>query len=65
LAKKSPGKAKSVIKVDPDLKMIQDKLSDQINLSVEIKQKRRGGEICIKFSQFDELDSLFKRLGIE
>jgi len=52
-------------KVDPDLKMIQDKLSDQINLAVEIKQKRRGGEICIKFSQFDELDSLFKRLGIE
>ena len=37
----------------------------QINLAVEIKQKRRGGEICIKFSQFDELDSLFKRLGIE
>ena len=65
LAKKSPGKTKQPLKVDPDLKMIQNKLSDQINLAVEIKQKRRGGEICIKFSQFDELDSLFKRLGIE
>ena len=37
LAKKSSSKAKQPLKVDPDLKMIQDKLSDQINLAVEIK----------------------------
>jgi ParB family chromosome partitioning protein len=34
-------------------------------LAVEIKQKRRGGEISIKFSQFDELDGFLKRLGID
>ncbi len=52
-------------KADPDLRQLQEKLSDQLNLAVEIKQKRRGGEISIKFSQFDELDGFLKRLGIE
>jgi ParB family chromosome partitioning protein len=56
---------KAKIKVDPDLRQLQEKLSDQLNLAVEIKQKRRGGEISIKFSQFDELDGFLKRLGIE
>lgn len=59
----SPKKAK--VKADPDLRQLQEKLSDQLNLAVEIKQKRRGGEISIKFSQFDELDGFLKRLGVE
>ena len=56
---------KAKIKEDPDLRQLQEKLSDQLNLAVEIKQKRRGGEISIKFSQFDELDGFLKRLGID
>ena len=56
---------KAKIKEDPDLRRLQEKLSDQLNLAVEIKQKRRGGEISIKFSQFDELDGFLKRLGID
>jgi ParB family transcriptional regulator, chromosome partitioning protein len=56
---------KAKIKADPDLRQLQEKLSDQLNLAVEIKQKRRGGEISIKFSQFDELDGFLKRLGID
>ena len=56
---------KAKIKSDPDVRQLQEKLSDQLNLAVEIKQKRRGGEISIKFSQFDELDGFLKRLGIE
>lgn len=56
---------KAKIKSDPDLRQLQERLSDQLNLAVEIKQKRRGGEISIKFSQFDELDGFLKRLGIE
>jgi ParB family chromosome partitioning protein len=60
----SPSK-KAKIKADPDLRQLQEKLSDQLNLAVEIKQTRRGGEISIKFSQFDELDGFLKRLGIE
>ena len=56
---------KAKVKADPDLRQLQEKLSDQLNLAVEIKQKRRGGEISIKFSQFDELDGFLKRLGID
>lgn len=56
---------KAKIKSDPDLRQLQERLSDQLNLAVEIKQKRRGGEISIKFSQFDELDGFLKRLGID
>lgn len=63
--KPSAGKPKTTEKADPDLKRIQDRLSDEFNLAVEIKQKRQGGEIKIKFSQFDELDALFKRLAID
>jgi ParB family chromosome partitioning protein len=40
-------------------------MADEFNLSVDIKQKRQGGEIKIKFSQFDELDALFKRLALD
>jgi ParB family chromosome partitioning protein len=40
-------------------------MADEFNLNVEIKQKRQGGEIKIKFSQFDELDALFKRLALD
>ena len=58
------GSKKAKVKTDPDLRQLQEKLSDQLNLAVEIKQKRRGGEISIKFSQFDELDGFLKRLGI-
>jgi ParB family transcriptional regulator, chromosome partitioning protein len=59
------GSKKAKIKEDPDLRQLQEKLSDQLNLAVEIKQKRRGGEISIKFSQFDELDGFLKRLGVD
>jgi ParB family transcriptional regulator, chromosome partitioning protein len=66
LNKTQVGSTKKVkIKADPDLRQLQEKLSDQLNLAVEIKQKRRGGEISIKFSQFDELDGFLKRLGID
>jgi ParB family chromosome partitioning protein len=66
LNKTQAGSSKKVkIKSDPDVRQLQEKLSDQLNLAVEIKQKRRGGEISIKFSQFDELDGFLKRLGID
>lgn len=66
LSKNQVGNAKKAKpKADPDLRQLQEKLSDQLNLAVEIKQKRRGGEISIKFSQFDELDGFLKRLGID
>ena len=62
---KSPSKT-SISRVDnPDLKRIETNLSDKFNLPIEIKSKGSGGEIRIKFSQFDELDGLFKQLGVE
>jgi ParB family transcriptional regulator, chromosome partitioning protein len=65
LGKVGVTKVKAPVKVDPDLKSVQERLSDAFNLAVEIKQKRQGGEIKIKFSQFDELDAFFKRLGLD
>ena len=62
---KSPSKTSTSRADNPDLKRIEINLSDRFNLPIEIKSKGSGGEIRIKFSQFDELDALFKRLGVE
>jgi ParB family chromosome partitioning protein len=62
---KSPSKTSTSRVDNPDLKRIETNLSDKFNLPIEIKSKGSGGEIRIKFSQFDELDSLFKQLGVE
>jgi ParB family chromosome partitioning protein len=50
---------------DPDMRRLSQEIADLIGLNVEFKFKGKGGEIRIGFSQFDELDSLFKKLGIE
>jgi ParB family chromosome partitioning protein len=63
--KPTTDKQKTLAKPDPDLKRIQDRIADEFNLNIEIKQKRQGGEIKIKFSRFDELDALFKRLALD
>ena len=62
---KKPSKTTGYEAATADVKRLERLLSDQFNLPIEIKQKRLGGEIRIKFSQFDELDALFKRLGVE
>ena len=50
---------------DPDMRRLSQEIADLIGLNVEFKFKGKGGEIRISFSQFDELDSLLKKLGIE
>ena len=55
----------SVPSRDPDMRRLSQEIADLIGLNVEFKFKGRGGEIRIGFSQFDELDSLLKKLGIE
>jgi len=50
---------------DPDMRRLSQEIADLIGLNVEFKFKGKGGEIRIGFSQFDELDSLLKKLGIE
>ena len=49
---------------DPDMRRLSQEIADLIGLNVEFKFKGKGGEIRIGFSQFDELDSLLKKLGI-
>jgi ParB family chromosome partitioning protein len=50
---------------DPDLQRVSREIADLIGLSAEFKLKGKGGELRIRFSQADELDALFKKLGIE
>lgn len=52
------------IKQDPDILNLQTRISDLIGLNVEIKTKSKGGEIKIRFSHHDELDSLLKKLDL-
>lgn len=67
LAKKKPLKTsvgKSSL-ADQDLKRLAQNMADIVGLEVEFKNKGKGGELRFYFSQFDELDSLMKKLGIE
>ena len=50
---------------DPDMRRLTQDIADLIGLNAEFKFKGRGGELRIRFSQFDELDSLLKKLGVE
>ena len=49
---------------DPDMQRLTQEIADLIGLSAEFMLKGKGGELRIRFSQFDELDSLLKKLGI-
>lgn len=48
----------------PDMRRLTQEIADLIGLNAEFKFKGKGGELRIRFSQFDELDSLLKKLGI-
>lgn len=50
---------------DPDMQRLTQEIADLIGLSTEFKLKGKGGELRMRFSQFDELDALLKKLGIE
>lgn len=49
---------------DPDMHRLTQEIADLIGLSTEFKLKGKGGELRIRFSQFDELDSLLNKLGV-
>ena len=53
------------VDADPDMKRLSREISDLIGLGAEFRIRGKGGELRIQFSQFDELDSLLKKLGIE
>jgi ParB family chromosome partitioning protein len=58
------GKIKAKVKLDPDLKILENQMSDLLGLQVEIKARLKGGEIKIKFSQSDELHAFLVKLGL-
>ena len=62
-AKSKPGTS-SPRSADPDMQRLTQEIADLIGLKTEFKLKGKGGELRIRFSQFDELDSLLKKLGI-
>jgi ParB family chromosome partitioning protein len=61
-AKSKPGTSSP--SADPDMQRLTQEIADLIGLSAEFVLKGKGGELRIRFSQFDELDSLLKKLGI-
>ena len=63
--KKAKRAAVGGVSRDPDTRRLAQEMADLIGLNVQFKFKGKGGEIRIGFSQFDELDSLLKKLGIE
>ena len=65
LGAKKPKKASDTSTTDPDLRRLSREIADLIGLSAEFKLKGKGGELRIRFSKADELDALFKKLGIE
>jgi len=63
--KKTPSPSPSAqANKDPDLRRLAQEIADLIGLAAQFKIKNKGGELCIRFSQFDELDALLKKLGI-
>lgn len=50
---------------DQDYARLAQALSDLVGLEVDFKTQKRGGELRFRFSHFDELDSLLKKLGFK
>ena len=66
LSKKRPPKGAGKADLqNQDLRRLAQNMADIVGLEVEFKNKGKGGELRFYVSQFDELDSLMKKLGIE
>ena len=66
LSKKRPPKGAGKADLqNQDLRRLAQNMADIVGLEVEFKNKGKSGELRFYFSQFDELDSLMKKLGIE
>ena len=66
LARKAPSKGKPnhSISEDQNYKRLAQNLADLVGLEARFKTNKKGGELRLYFSHFDELDSLLKKLGI-
>lgn len=48
---------------DPDLKRLQQRLSDHLGCPVTVRSGRRGGQLVVRYSSADSLQGLLARLG--
>ena len=53
----------SKFSVDPDTRLIENRLSEKLGLVVKIAHKGECGEVRIKFSSLDQFDSLVEHLN--
>jgi ParB family chromosome partitioning protein len=58
---KGPGRPRGAVK-DPDTRAVEKALEDVLGLGVAIKHKDQGGEVKIRYTSLDQLDSLCRRL---
>lgn len=61
--KNLPKNDKPVV-VDPDVRRLEELLSDSLATPVQIRANRKGqGRLCIHFSSLDQLDGILRQLG--
>jgi len=61
--KQKPGrKRKKQAVVDPDVKRLQDELSDRLGTHVSIKHNKGRGQVVIDYHSLEELDGLLSRI---
>jgi ParB family chromosome partitioning protein len=60
---KKPAVAAVATKVDPDVRRLQDDLSERVGASVRIQANAKGkGRLTIEFSSHDELEGILARI---
>ncbi len=50
--------------LSPELKSIQESIEEKIGTKVDIKNRKKGGEIRIRYGSNDELSAILKRMGV-
>ncbi|NCV65335.1 MAG: ParB/RepB/Spo0J family partition protein [Burkholderiaceae bacterium] len=65
LARKAPLKRKVGASTSQDYSRLAQTLSDLVGLEAVFKTNKKGGELRFRYSHFDELDALLKKLGID
>ena len=54
----------SAKRLDPDIRRLQEDLSERLGAAVRIQHGRNGsGKLVIQYSSLDELDGILARLG--
>jgi ParB family chromosome partitioning protein len=63
LVKRRPGtRGKSTIRLDPDVRRLQEKLSDKLGTQVTISDRGGKGKLTIEYHSLDELQGILKRI---